>query len=619
MKLDASVKLPSLDWTNWGMQLTDSGNYVLTLEDTSLDPPFFGSAAGQIAGIHLDLTGASLELPATQGDPGSVMLSGVLSFKVGSSAGELANALSGVSVPFKDLGIDTNGKFILPTSGQFTLSHPVSIDLKVMKLELTSFTAGNDAQPGNTPYLLLTGGVQAGDGLPVSAEVDFDGLEVRGGGVLKMHGLEVKADVADVLRLDASLEHYDASDMHWSTPGLGCWKAKQQPISCIKGNMKLGLNLGALSLGDGQEGLMFSSAQGAWLFTGKMSLPAPIELGQSGMSLYGFQGSVGYKGQIPDQSDGVNNNLLFGDPNYVVYLNPSLPGDDLLFSIGTSLGTSPPDSGFTFYADTVATLTLDPFKLDLNARAMFQEPPGTDFSKADRAAYMDIQYSAPSTLHATASADLYYATRSLDIADAHGSMDLLLSPDEMHLFLGWPPDTNPITLNIGVGAVEKFTFSGGLGIHLRGSQLSTDQDPANPQNTGPWFAATLNWHGTMASVLTADIGGSADISLTQATSTIAACNTQVSAYSIATAVGTVYARGQADFGPFSASAEGWLGFAYLGPDQQVNLGDPDSGNSRAIKAPCSGEFYAEGKVEGCGSVFGGSVCKSLDVSDTLSN
>jgi hypothetical protein len=605
MKIDASVSLPALGNTNWGMQFTDSGSFVLSLQNASLDPPFFGGS--DIAGIHLDLTGATLALPAIKGDPGSVNLSGLLTFKAGTTGSELAASLGGLTIPFKDLGIDTSGKFILPAAGQFTLPHPVSVDLKVMKLEMTSFTAGNDSAT-NKPYLLFTGGVDVGEGLPVSADVDFDGLEVQTDGKVKMHGLEVKADVAGVLRFDASLQHLDAGTMNWNAGSRadGCWQARSKAVGCIKGTMKLGLNLGGLSLGQGQDGFSFIAAQGAWLFVGAMGIPGPgIVLGQSGLSLYRFSGGVGYKNVLADPSDQVSASAQIGDPKYIIYLDPNAPGDDLLFSIGTGLGTS--DSGFNFYADAVATLTTDPFKLDFNARAKFQELMSTSFESASRAAYMDIQYSAPDTLHATASADIYYESRSLDLVDAHGALDLLVSPSETHLFLGWPPDKNPITVNVGISGIEKFTFSGGLGVHIIGSQLDIDHDPSNTSNTGPWFAADLNWHGEIGP-LSADVGGFADISLYT--------NPSTHSVGIASAVGSVYARGQADFGPFSASAEGSLALAYVAAGNQVTLLDPD-GTPKQVSAGNSGVIYVDGEVEGCGSVLGGSICKSIDVSDTL--
>ena len=604
MKIDAIVSLPALGDTNWGMQFTDSGSFVLSLQNASLDPPFFGGS--DIAGIHLDLTGATLTLPAVKGDPGAVNLTGLLTFKAGSTGSELAASLGGLAVPFKDLGIDTNGKFILPAAGQFTLPHPVSVDLKVMKLEMSSFTAGNDSST-NKPYLLFTGGVQVGEGLPVSADVDFDGIEIQTDGKIKMHGLEVKADVAGVLRFDASLQHFDATTMNWNAGSRpdGCWQGRTKAVGCIKGNMKLSLNLGGLSLGQGQDGFSFAAAQGAWLFVGGMGIPGPgIVLGQSGLSLYRFSGGVGYKNVLADPSDQVSAGAQIGDSKYIIYLDPNAPGDDLLFSIGTGLGTS--DGGFNFYADAVATLTTDPFKLDFNARAKFQELMSTSFESASRAAYMDIQYSAPDTLHATASADIYYESRSLDLVDAHGALDLLVSPTETHLFLGWPPDKNPITVNVGISGIEKFTFSGGLGVHIIGSQLDVDHDPSNTQNTGPWFAADLNWHGEIGPI-SADVGGFADISLYKSPS---------GSVGIASAVGSVYARGQADFGPFSASAEGSLALAYVAAGNQVTLHDPD-GTPKQVAAGNGGVIYVDGEVEGCGSVLGGSICKSIDVSDTL--
>ncbi len=272
-----------------------------------------------------------------------------------------------------------------------------------------------------------------------------------------------------------------------------------------------------------------------------------------------------------------------------------------MFTVGTTLGSTA-DGGFTFTADADVIVTTDPFTLDLSARAMFQEVPGTSFDKADRTAYLDIRYLAPDTLHATAGADLYYPTRSIDLVDAHGSMDLLLSPNEAHFFLGWPPSTDPITVNIGLNGVEKFTFTGGLGVHLLGhDDLSIDADPFSG-GTGPWFAAALTWHGEIGP-MSADISGSADISL------------QNDGH-IDTVVGSVSASGQADFGPFSANAQGVLTLAYLTNGSSATLPTSDGG-TQVISASSGDEIYVDGELQGCGSVFGFSKCLNLDVSDTL--
>lgn len=614
MKIDADVTLPILGATTWAMQFTDSGNFVLTLQNPSLDATLGGQSlfnGPDLGGLHFDLTNATLQLPGSAGALGAVHLSGALSLqKPAGTPSDLAAALGGIAVSFTDLGIDTQGRFILPPSGQFTLSHPIDIDLKVMKLDLTSLSAGNKDDANHSPFLLLNGGVTAGEGLPVSAEVDFSGLEVSAAGGVSMNGLEVKTDVADVLRLDAMLQHVDKSHAVWptgpTTAPVGCFQKTTNhthvPISCLQGSLELSLNLGALSMGTGATGFTFEAASGAWLFTGGMGLPGGgIPLGQSNTSLFKFRGGVGYKAQAADQTDQPSPSAHIGESSYIVYLDPTLPGDDLLFTVGTSVGSSA-DSGFTFMADADAIVTTDPFTLDLSARAMFQELPGTTFDQADRTAYMDIRYVAPDTLHATAGANLYYPTRSIDLVDAHGTMDLLLSPSEAHFFLGWPPSTNPIAVNIGLNGVEKFTFSGGLGVHILGSGTpAIDADPYSG-GTGPWFAAALAWHGELGP-LSADISGNADISL------------QASGQ-INTIVGSVAASGQADFGPFSASATGVLTLAYLAKNQAVNLPTADGG-SQTITASNGDEIYADGEVKGCGSVFGLSKCLNLDVSDTL--
>lgn len=608
LKIGASLTIPALGAdTDWAMQLTDSGTFVLSLLTPNLSIPKFSGA--DVAGLNLAVSNATFELPAS--GPGLIRIDGQMMLMAGTGVGELAEGLvchqssSTTQTPtqttsqssncpvldFKGLEIDTNGHFIAPGVGQFTLAHPVDVDLDVLKVEITNFSFGNDSN--NEPYILFNGGVDVGEGLPAQAEVDFDGVKLASNGAVSLQGLEVKADVADIIRIDASLQH---------SPD-GCQQDATHKIGCVKGAMKLGLNIGSLSTGslDQGDGFSFEAAKGSWLFTGGLTIPGPgIELGTSGLALFSAKGGVGYKVKPADQQSSPY--LQIGDPKYVVYHDPTLPGDDLLFSLGAGFGTFA-DQGFTFYGDAAITLTTDPFTLDLNTRAKLQEPPSVAYENADRSGYADINFAAPDTLHATAGVDLFYPTRPSHIVEAHGTMDFMLSPTEQHFFLGWPPDTNPVTVNVGVSSVEQFTFQGGLGVHILGNSLPVDRDPncGGGDCTGTWFAAAVKWHGDMGP-LSADIGGAADIALNSDTG------------SIDRFVGEVYADGNADFGPFSASATGYLAIAYLAPNQSVELYPPGD-DALQVSAPGDhGEIYVDGEVEGCGSVFGASVCKSIGVS-----
>jgi len=613
LKINVNVTVPVLGPTDWSMQLTDSGNFVLSLQNPSLDAALFGGAdVGGVQGLHFDLTEATLQLPAAPGGLGSVMLSGLLSVKTGSSPTDLTASLAGISVPFKHLGIDTNGRFIVPAVGQFTLAHPVSLDLTVLKIELTSFTAGNDPAT-NKPFLLFTGGVDLGEGLPAAAEVDFDGLMVNVDGGVQLNGLELQADVADVLRLDASLAHYAANEAVMPTKGqttmpVGCFQSSGHGIGCLRGNMNLSLNLGGLSMGNSQTGFNFAAAGGAWLFLGSMGLPGGgIPLGQSGINLFGFKGGVGYKAELPDPSQQPDPGAQIGDDDYVVYLDPSLPPADLLFTFGTTIGTGE-DDGFNFSADAVSTVTLDPFMLDFNARAKFQEDLTQDFNTADRTAHMDIQYVAPDTLHATAGADLYYQSRKYDVLDAHGSLDLTLSPQETHLYLGWPPDQNPVAINVGVSGVEKYAVSGGLAVHVNGNSSALDADPVS-QSTGPWAALALDFHANWA-MFSADVGGYLDVSMK------ANAHAQ-NGPPIDAIVGWVDARGQADFDLFTASAEGTLAIAYVTSGNPVSL-TPPGGNTQQISADSGDdEIVVQGDIQGCASVFGKAHCEGLSIAEPI--
>ncbi len=582
MKIDAAVTLANAfrDPLQWAMEFTDSGNLVFSLTDQNLHLASF--AGTDIAGIDLAVASASFQLPDAN-TPAMLKLDGQLTLNAAGTISDVAKGLAGLAIGFKDFGVDANGHFHMPDAGFIELPHELDVDLQLMRVQLKKLILGLDA--GDKPYLSFTGGVQVGTGLPVGAEGDFEGLKVASNGSISVGGVEVKADVADVMRIDASVSR---------APG-GCLKAANTPIDCLKGAMTFQVSAGPLSTGPNGNGFTFSAAQGAWLLTGNWSLgPAGIPLGDNGISLFAFKGGVGYKAQLPDSQP--NAYAQFGDPDYVVYLDPSAPGSDLLFNIGTTIGTS--DGCFNFCGDGSLTVQTAPaFKLDLNIRGKLQELPATSYEDANRTATADIQYTPPDTLHAAALADVYYPLRSLAAFEAHGSLDLLLTPSRQHLFLGWPVDQNPITVKVGIPPLNVNEYSGGLGVELAGNE--------RPGYAAPWFAAGLS-RTLLIGPLSGSIGGTVDITLDHSSGKITAFE------------GQVYAEGQADFIVFSATAKAWLSANYAVQGTTVTITIPYSSPTGTVPLQLPyDEFIVQGDLQGCGTAMGQSICKTIGVSVDL--
>ncbi len=583
MKIDASVTLGSAfrDPLQWAMEFTDSGNLVFSLTDPNLHLASFAGAQ-DIAGIDLAIASATFQLPDAN-MPALLKLDGQLTLNAAGAISDFAKGLAGLSIGFKDLGVDAKGHFAMPDAGFIELPHELDVDLKLMQLQLKKLVLGLD--PGDKPYLSFTGGVQVGAGLPVGAEGDFEGLKVASNGSVSVGAVEVKADVADVMRIDASVSR---------APG-GCLKAANSPIDCLKGDMTFQVSAGPLSTGPNGDGFTFAAAQGAWLATGNWSLgPAGIPLGDNGISLFGFKGGVGYKAQLPDSQPNPYSQL--GESDYVVYLDPSAPGTDLLFNIGTTIGTS--DGCFNFCGDGSLTVQTAPaFKLDLNIRGKLQELFNTTYEKANRTVTADIQYTPPDTLHATALADVYYPLRSVAAFEAHGSLDLLLSPQKQHLFLGWPVDVNPITVKVGIPPLNVNEYSGGLGVELAGAERAG--------YAAPWFAAGLS-RTLQIGPLSGSIGGTVDITLDHTSGAITAFD------------GKVYAQGVADFIVFSATAKAWLDATYAVQGTSVTITIPYSSpsGSEVVQLPYD-EFVVQGDLQGCATSMGESVCKTIGISEDL--
>jgi len=195
----------------------------------------------------------------------ALLLNGLFTFDV--TVPELKDRLDKVALEFSDLGIDPDGNFILPNGNSLGLTHPTQVDLDVCSLNITQLLLGQNNDDGF--WLQFVGGIMLSDDLPITGEVDFDGLKISKKGV-DWGGIGFTADVAEIGRITAHVKH---------SPGM------------LEGNAALALKLGesvqALP-GTGGE-FRFKKSNGGWYVYGKLDIPPPgVLIADTGLSISGL-------------------------------------------------------------------------------------------------------------------------------------------------------------------------------------------------------------------------------------------------------------------------------------------------------------------------------------------
>ncbi len=380
------------------------------------------------AGLHWSLFGADLNLAAGSvhvQDTGQsqLLLTGTLKFP------KLPD-IQDVELAFKDLEVGTNGTF---GPQELSLVHPCDMDLKVLSVHVSKLTYNAESK-----HILLDGSVKLPDSLPLQAEVGFQGLDIQPSPLkLTINGMHIEAGVLGVGHVAADI--VDNGD--WPEQNLH---------HVLAGDAKLSID----ALGSGIGAKFLIADQGAWLVAANIDIPGGIPFPPPiPLQIVGFGGGLGHN---------------------VVLSSTANPGDlrSYQFSDGSWLAQarcsiSTPDHTL-LWGDLILTVGLPEFSLNLHGDMALatrrDSNPHPDFASLDRHATADITWDGPHrTFRAGGNLDYYFPSRSLNLCEAHGGLDLLVSPVEGHLFVGWPINERPVQLRL-LGGV--FNVKGGIGLTL---------------------------------------------------------------------------------------------------------------------------------------------------------
>ena len=375
----------------------------------------------------------------------------------------------GAEVGIEDIGFTSSGGLVLPSDAVLTLSKPLLINFNPVTLEIRRI--GIESNGKRVTSISLTGGGKLSRSipdLPISGEIDFQGLTLSlddsGSPQVTVGGLAVSGRIDGVGDLLGEL--------------------KRQPGSTGLGGSSF---LRIEALGNVAVGLKFriEPDSNAWFVGGTFSVsadkaipivipatPSPVTVAK----LYGVSGGFGLNFARKQNSSG---RILDPMTELVV-----APGQGFA-QIGVLMGDQ--ITGNLWIGEINLTVALNPVVIELAGNVSILDPavPGfvqseAEWNAKDRtaSAALSLNFGEPS-LRLTGEADIYLPSRSLNILEAHGSVNVLFSPKESYIRVGWPIDPDSavsVKLLTVASPTIKVTGTAGFEVNLTKNTVSFELD-----------------------------------------------------------------------------------------------------------------------------------------------
>ncbi|MHB9024588.1 MAG: hypothetical protein ACYC7E_10485 [Armatimonadota bacterium] len=368
-------------------------------------------------------------------------------------------ALKKSALGFHGLGIDTTGQFVTTDpQGWLNLDAPAQADFGLLHCNVSSllFAQNKDTKKWSVS---MNGEYSLNSDLPVSGTLSCTPLRVDEGATdaakpsiaAKEVLIGVDADVFSTARLTGSLKILQDAK-------TGTWDA-------LRGDINLALLVAGesppMNNSDGGGHFELFLKQGnIWAAAGSFNMPAGynIPLGNSGLALYKFMGGIA-RNMTPKKAD-------FGG---VDDLQPAPDANNWLFSAGCGIELVK-DPGL-FHAEGNMTIGLPDFFFNIHGDGWLlvgREAPKPGHVVAD----VTLNPSVPS-FAIDASVNLKLPSADLNVIQLSGTLGLLVSPDDVHLDIGWPYPEKAVqgevlggVLNVRAGSHMtplSYQFSAGTG------------------------------------------------------------------------------------------------------------------------------------------------------------
>lgn len=366
------------------------------------------------------------------------------------------DTVGGAIFRFNNIGIDKNGDFIgdREQSLWMDLPEPLVKEFGPLTLSVAKVGIGKQKRDPSDPkprwFVAFDGGVSLAGDLPMSIGGDFEGLYVwentaPGGGMpdIDFKGLHVDLGIDDILTLEGDLTT-EAAELPVSKQTVDVKDKNGKKVRYVSGEISLGLPC-LKTAAPFEANLKLLVAPRSWYVLGGATLPAPILLGQSGLSLGGFFAGIGHNvRRYPANAVGIPtvNYDLVPDPDKV---NPETV--DFTFTAGTRLLTSIPTPATpALWGDVALTVDVNPVSVSLNGNVFLADPATGDEGipadpmKKSRVLTGSIGLRTQPDLefYAHLGVDINFPTREKWIAKETGAVDLTLNKDGFAVHAGGP-------------------------------------------------------------------------------------------------------------------------------------------------------------------------------------
>ncbi|MHA6645702.1 DUF6603 domain-containing protein [Mesorhizobium sp. A623] len=382
-------------------------------------------------------------------------------------SGDVQVDIPGASWPelgFDEIGINSKGDLLVPEGGGITFETPLVVEWYFVRLLIPKFRFGRPEGSNNLLQVKLSAVVDLIEGLPAGASVD---------------GLTITWDPGSSAAPDVS---FSGIGVEFSSPGVfsaGIEVGFTQAGGSVEFRGQGHLELSALDI-ELQIGVIvgYDAPQDfsyLYLFADAKLLPTGIPIGNSGLSIYGFQGLIAYNMALTlDTSlpeDERYYELFMRDPIGITDIDKwgKRKGQNAL-GIGVILGTA--DKGFAFNIKGLLAIPFPDLVILLQARANFLKlkPDMSTASEGSMDALMVFD-----SIQNTFTFDIIASWGIPNIVEIGGSARVFFDfddPGAFYLRIGQDIDGKRVTANV-IRWGEKWLFSAGFWFELNARGVVT--------------------------------------------------------------------------------------------------------------------------------------------------
>jgi hypothetical protein len=476
-------------WVRLDVDFDQDGGFSASA--SAVQPPEASTKPGALVtvdfagAVKLALSGLRMERDAiSTGDVWSVYFSGEVQVDIpGANWPELG---------FDEIGVNSKGDLLLSEGGGITFETPLVVEWYFVRLMIPKFRFGRPEGSRSLLQVKLSAEVDLIEGLPAGASVD---------------GLTITWDPASDAAPDVS---FSGIGVEFSSPGVFSAGIKvgfiQQgnsvefrgqghlELSALDMNMQIGVIVGH----DAPQDFSY-----LYLFADAKLLPTGIPIGNSGLSIYGFQGLIAYNMALA-----LDTSLPEDERYYEIFVRqPGIgitaiekwgkhKGQNAL-GIGVVLGTA--DKGFVFNVKGLLAVAFPDLVILLQAKANFLKlkPDMSTASEGTMDALMVFD-----SIQNTFTFDIVASWGVPNVVEVGGSARVFFDfddPSAFYLRIGQNIDGKRISANV-IRWGDKWLFSAGFWFEVNARGVVTGvliEVGVRYEGGGFWIEAIGRAYGEM--------------------------------------------------------------------------------------------------------------------------